>query len=114
MFGSFAFMKATALVLYVLLLLWLVYTARFKGLAIALLAGTIISFFLTYLKYDGTNSVQHNTRTETERSAMYQETVEQQAPVKTHTLTFAERMALEDIRSQKENQQIKNELKESK
>ena len=111
MFGTFAFVKVTAVMLVFLVLVYQVYTERYKATIITSIMTFAVFFILSFFKYDGTNGTEQNVRTEAERSALYEEAVMEVAPVETHKATFKELMELETSRSQSENQQIQDEIK---
>jgi len=111
MFGTFAFVKVTVAILIFLVLVYEIYTERYKAAIITSVATFTILFILSFFKYDGTDVTVQNVRTEAERSALYKEAIMEVAPVETHKTTFKELMKLETSRSQAENQQIQNEIK---
>ena len=110
--GLFPLFKLGVAVAFLIILAFLLYYRKRKAYYIVAILGLVVMIVLSYVKYDGTNSVSHNARTEAERTALYEEAQELAGPViEQHKLTFKERMAEEAARSQTENQQINKELK---
>ncbi len=70
----------------------------------------ILFWILIPIKYDGTNSTQHNIRTQNQRTMQYESVTSDAKIIQTKKPTFAERMKLEDERSIKANTKITNEI----
>ena len=81
-----------------------------QRLAVTMFVILLVLFWFAPVKYDGTNTKQNHQRTVTERTNEYREVAHEAVVVTTKKKTFAERMAEEEARSQKENQKVQDEI----